>query len=119
MQINFGLSLLAYFMVLVGAITVVQANPTATWRYYIAALPLAPAVVAIVIFMRALMRLNDAQARVQLRALGLAVGATALFTFGYGFFEGAGLPEVSSGYVLPMMAILWAAATAFFTWRYR
>src|SRR4051794_37182764 len=38
-QINFGLAMLAYLMVLVGTITVVQANPGAQWRYYIALFP--------------------------------------------------------------------------------
>lgn len=118
-QINFGLAMLAYLMVLVGAITVVQANPSATWRYYVAAFPIVPGVFALVIFMRALERLNDVQARIQVQAFGLAVGGTGLFTLAYGFFEGGGLPAVSSVYVLPMMLILWAAATAFFTWRYR
>ena len=118
-QINFGLAMLAYLMVLVGAITVIQANPGASWRYYVAALPGLPGLVGLVIFVRALMRLDDLHVRIQLYALGLAVGATALVTFAYGFFEGAGMPHLSPAYVLPVMAIFWGIGTAFFTWRYR
>ncbi len=118
-QINFGLAMLAYLMVVVGATTVLKANPGAQWIYYVAALPAVPAAVGLVIFVRALMRLDDLQVRIQLYAVGLAVGASALITFGYGFFEGAGMPHLSPAYVLPMMGIFWGAGTAFFTWRYR
>ena len=118
-QINFGLAMLAYLMVLVGAITVVQANPGAQWRYYIAVLPAAPAIVGLLIFVRALMRLDEVQTRIQLYSLGLALGAVALVTFGYAFFEGAGLPHMPPAYVLPLMGIFWGVGTAFFTWRYR
>ncbi len=118
-QINFGLAMLAYLMILVGTITVIQANPGADWRYYVAALPAVPAAVGLVIFVRALMRLDEVQVRIQLYAFGLAVGAAALLTFGYGFFEGAGLPHLPSSYVLPLMAIFWGLGTAFFSWRYR
>ena len=41
--IYFGCAVLAYLMVLVGSVTVVQANPTAEWRYEIAVLPVIPA----------------------------------------------------------------------------
>ena len=118
-QINFGLAMVAYLMVLVGAITVVQANPGAPWRYYVAVLPALPAIVGLVIFVRALMRLDEVQTRIQLYSFGLAIGAVALATFGYGFFESAGLPHLAPAYVLPLIAIFWGAGTAFFSWRYR
>ena len=118
-QINFGLAMLAYLMVLVGAITVVQANPGATWRYYVAALPAVPGLIALFIFVRSLTRLDDVQARVQVLAFGLSLGGTALLTFGYAFFEGVGLPHLPPAYVLPVMGVLWGLASAFFTWRYK
>ena len=118
-QINLGLAMLAYLMVLVGAIVVIQANPDAEWRYYVAALPVVPAVFALLVFVRALTRLDDIQARIQVLAFGASVGATALLTFGYAFFEGVGMPHLSPAYVLPVMGILWGVATAFFTWRYK
>ena len=118
-QINIGLAALAYLMVLVGATTVIQANPGAAWRYYVAALPVAPAAIALVVFVRALTRLDDLDARIQLLAFGSALGATALLTFGYAFFEGVGMPHLAPAYVLPVIGILWGLATAFFTWRYK
>jgi hypothetical protein len=118
-QLEFGLAMLAYLMVLVGSVTVVQANPEAEWRYYVAVLPVAPAGFVIWLFVRALARLDENQKWVQTQAFGFSLGATALITFSYGFLEGAGMPHLSWTYVLPLMAVLWGAGTAIFTWRYR
>lgn len=118
-QIEFGLAMLAYLMVLVGSVVVVQANPQAAWRYFVVLLPLAPAAFVMWLFVRALARLDEMQKRIQMEAFGFSLGATALLTFGYGFLEGAGLPHLSWTYVLPLMAVLWALGAAIFTWRYR
>lgn len=118
-QINFGFAMLAYLMILVGGAMVIEANPTASWRVYVAALPVLPGVIALVIFVRALMHLDEIQARIQLYALGLSLGATALTTFGYGFLEGVGMPDLPPAAVLPVMAVFWGLATAYFAWRYR
>jgi hypothetical protein len=118
-QIQFGLAILAYMMVLVGAVTVVQANPQAEWRYYIAVLPVLPAGLAIWMFVRALARLDEVKKRIQMQSFGFAFGATALLTFAYGFLESAGLPQLNLTFVLPLMAVLWAVGTAVFSWRHR
>jgi hypothetical protein len=118
-QIEFGLAMLAYLMVLVGSVVVVQANPGAGWRYFVVLLPVAPAAFVIWLFVRALARLDEMQRRIQMQAFGFSLGATALLTFGYGFLEGAGLPHLNWTYVLPLMAVLWALGAAIFTWRYR
>lgn len=117
--IEFGLAILAYLMVLVGSVTVVQANATAGWRYYIAVLPVLPAALVIWMFVRALARLDEMQKRIHLQAFGFSLGATGLVTFGYGFLEGAGLPHLSWTYVLPLMAVLWGVGAAIFAYRYR
>lgn len=118
-QIQFGLAMLAYLMVLVGSVVVVQANADAGWRYFVVALPVAPAAVVIWLFLRALARLDELQKRIQMQAFGLSLGTTALLTFGYGFLEGAGLPHLNWTYVLPLIAVMWALGAAIFTWRYR
>lgn len=118
-QINFGLAMVAFLMILVGTATAIDANPAAGWRYYVAALPAIPAAVGLFILVRGLMGLDDIQARVQLYALGFTLGVTALATFGYGFFEGAGLPDLPPATVLPVMGACWGLATAYFAWRYR
>src|SRR3981081_2547846 len=93
-QIEFGLALLAYLMVLVGSVTVLRANPEADWRYYVAVLPALPAALVIWIFVRALSRLDELQRRIQMQAFGFSLGTTALVTFAYGFLEGAGMPHL-------------------------
>lgn len=118
-QIEFGLTLLAYLMVLVGSVTVLKANPEADWRYYVALLPVVPAGLVLFVFVRALTRLDELQRRIHLEAFGFSLGATALLTFGYGFLEGAGLPHLNWTYVLPMIAVLWGVGTVIFRWRYR
>jgi len=118
-QIEFGLAILAYLMVLVGSVNVLKANPDADWRYYVAVLPVAPAGFVIWLFVRALSRLDELQRRIQMEAFGFALGTTALVTFGYGFLEGVGLPHLNWTYVLPLMAVLWGVGTAIFRWRYR
>jgi len=105
-QIEFGLAMLAYLMVLVGSVTVVQANPDAGWRYYVAVVPVAPAGFVIWLFVRSLARLDEFHRRIQMQAFGFSLGTTALVTFGYGFLEGAGMPHLSWTYVLPLMAVL-------------
>lgn len=118
-QILFGLAMLAYLMVLVGSVTVLQANPDAPWRYVIAVLPVVPAAIVLVVFLRALRGLDELQKRIQTQAFGFSLGATALITFGYGFLEGVGMPHLNWTYVLPMMAVFWGIGAAYFTWRYR
>lgn len=106
-QVFFGFSILAYLMVLVGSVTVVQANSHVSWKYYVAILPVIPAGLVIWLTVKALGRMDEVQKRTQMQALGFSMAATGLVTFGYGFLEGAGLPHISSTFVLPLMAVLW------------
>jgi hypothetical protein len=114
-----ALAMLAYLIFLVGSVTVLQANPKADWRYAVAVLPVAPAALVILLFVRRLARMDELQRRIQTQAFGFSLGTTALLTFAYGFLEGVGLPHLSWTFVLPLMAILWAVGTAIFTIRYR
>ena len=118
-QIEMTLAMLAYLIFLVGSVTVLQANPDASWRYAVAILPVAPAALVIVLFVRRLARMDELQRRIQTQAFGFSLGTTALLTFAYGFLEGVGLPHLNWTFVLPLMAILWAVGAAVFTIRYR
>jgi hypothetical protein len=114
-----ALAMLAYLIFLVGSVTVLQANPDAPWRYAVAVLPVAPAAIVVLLFVRRLARLDELQRRIQTQAFGFSLGTTALLTFAYGFLEGVGLPHLNWTFVLPLMAILWAVGAAIFTIRYR
>jgi hypothetical protein len=119
LQIEFGLSMLAYLMVLVGSVTVLKANEEAPWRYYVAILPVVPAALTLWVVIRGLSRLDELQKRIQLQAVGFSLAATALLTFAYGFLEGVGFPHLNWTFVLPLMALLWGVGAAVFTIRYR
>jgi hypothetical protein len=118
-QIEMALAMLAYLAFLVGSVTVLQANPGAPWRYAVAVLPVAPAALVILLFVRRLARMHELQRRIQAEAFGFSLGTTALLTFAYGFMEGVGLPHLNWTFVLPLMAVLWAVGTAIFSIRYR
>ena len=118
-QIQYGFAVLAYLMVLVGVVTVVQANSQAEWRYLIALVPVLPAGLVVALVVRSLARLDEVQKRTQMQALGFAMAATGLVTFGYGFLEGVGLPHLNPTFVLPMMTLLWAIGVVALTLRYR
>jgi hypothetical protein len=118
-QIEIGLALMAYMMFLLGSVTVLRANPDASWRYIVAVVPVAPAAMVLYLFVRRLARMDELQRRIQTEAFGFSLGATALITFAYGFLEGAGMPHLNWTYILPLMAILWAVGAAVFTFRYR
>src|SRR5256885_16033846 len=94
-------------MVLSGSITVVQANPAASWKYGVAVLPVIPAGLVIFLTVRALGRLDEVQKRTQMQALGFSMAATGLLTVAYGFLGGVGLPHLNATSVLPLMAVLW------------
>jgi hypothetical protein len=118
-QIEIGLSLLAYMMLLIGSVTVLRGNPGASWRYEVAVVPVLPAALVVFLFVRRLAQTDELQKRIQTEAFGFALGGTALLTFTYGFLEGVGMPHLNWTFVLPLIAILWGVGTAIFTFRYR
>lgn len=118
-QIEIGLALLAYMMFLIGSVTVLRANPDAPWRYIVAVVPVAPAAMVLLLFVRRLARLDELHKRIQTEAFGFSLGATALITFAYGFLEGAGMPHLNWTFILPLMAALWGVGTAISSFRYR
>jgi len=118
-EIEFALAILAYLMVLVGVVVVVQANPTLSWRYDLLALPVLPAGMVLWLFVRVISRLNELQKRIQVMASGFALGTTALVTFGYGFLEGAGMPHLNWVILVPVEVLTWGVGTLIFTLRYR
>lgn len=118
-QIQFGFAILAYLMVLVGSVTVAEANHDAEWRWVAALLPVLPAALVVWLVVRSLARLDEVQKRTQMQALGVSMAGTGLLTFGYGFLEGAGLPHLNPTFVLPLMAVLWAAGLLALMLRYR
>jgi len=85
----------------------------------VAALPVLPTCLALLVFVRYLGRMDELQRRIQLDAIAFAAGATAILTFTWGLLENAGFPHLSLIWVLPLLVALWGLATAVASWRYR
>jgi hypothetical protein len=117
--IEFGSAMLAYTVVLIIAITLLNANPHAAWRIPVALAPVVPTGFALVAFVRYLGRMDEMQRRIQLDAIGLSFGATAILTFGYGFLELVGFPHIGWIWILPGMIFLWGIGGAIAAARYR
>lgn len=117
--IEFGASMIAYAVVLIVSITLVENNPHAVWRVPVAVAPVVPAFFALLAFVRALGRMDELQRRIHLDAIALAFGATAILTFTYGFLENVGFPAISWIWIVPDMAILYGLGAAYSSWRYR
>lgn len=116
--LEFGGAMLAYMIVLVVALQLIEANPNVPWRIAAAVAPVIPICFALLAFIRALGRMDELQRRIQLDAIGFAFGATAIVTFTYGFLEIVGFPSVSFIWVLPLMVALWGVASAIAARRY-
>ena len=85
----------------------VDANPGADWRYAVAVLPMIPLVFVLLVWLRLFRRLDELEQRVALESLAFAFGATVLITFGYGFLQTAGLPNINWLFVWAVMGSCW------------
>lgn len=112
-------SILLYAIALVASLSWLQSNPPLPWKYFIAVLPVLPALwmpIAVTQFVR---EIDELQKLIVLESLAFAFAATAVLTFTYGFLQNAGLPAVGWIWVWPVMAICWLAGAALSWRRYR
>ena len=118
--VEFGGGMVAYAVVLAGAMTLLNNTDAGSgWRVPLALAPMVPVVFVLFAFVRYFGRIDELQRRVQLEALAFAFGGTALLTFSYGFLQLVGFPQVSWFFVWPIMAVLWMAGKARADRRYR
>lgn len=119
-MIEFGGAMISYAIVLVTVILVLNnIDAESGWRIPLALLPMIPVVLAFLAFLRYLDRMDELQRRIQMEALAFGFGGTALLTFGYGFLQIVGFPQVSWFFVWPIMALLWIAGKFRAERRYR
>lgn len=104
---DMALWMAAYAAVLIPVTLVMDANQDAGWRWAIAWLPIVPCILLVTAWSRFYRRLDELERSIALESLAFAFGATALLTFGYGFLQAAGAPDVSWFAVWPVMAVLW------------
>ena len=119
-RIEFAGAMVAYAVVLVVVISVLNnIGDESGWRVPLPLVPMVPIVLAFLAFVRYLDRMDELQRRIQMEALSFGFGGTALLTFGYGFLQMVGFPQVSWFFVWPIMAVLWMAGKARADRRYK
>ena len=104
---QFALSMLAYVVVLIASILLLQRNPEAWWRFPVALSPVIPALIGMQVIVRVAREMDELQQRIQLEAVAFSLGSTAMLTFSYGFLEGVGFPHLNWTFVLPVIVALW------------
>jgi len=107
--VEFGSAMIAYVVVILVSGAVVDAHPTAGWRFAVVVTPVVPGLLALWAVIRHVRRLDERERRVQLEAATVAGLGTGLITFTYGFLEEAGAPAVPLVLVLPLFIALWGA----------
>jgi hypothetical protein len=108
----------AYAVALVIVVVLLRVLPDSPWRFAVAVLPMVPAVFVAVAVLRYLREADELQRRIQLESLGAAFAMGSLITFGYGFLQLAGAPQVSWFAVWPVYAVCWLVASALNRRRY-
>ncbi len=119
-RVELGGALALYALLLVGANAVERAiHPVGVVKLVINLVPMIGALVVAWAILRQLWRMDEMQRRIQFDAIAISFLGTALITFGWGFAEGAGLPNLRAFAVWPIMGTLWGLGTVFAQRRYR
>lgn len=105
--LELGAAMAGYTIVLFGSVFALRHLDDSPWRYAVAIVPVLPMGIAAWAIFRALLRIDEMHLRVQLNALALAFGASALTSICVGFLQVGGLPALSWIWVWPMMGTYW------------
>lgn len=110
-----------FYAVLLVAANLIERSwrPDGAARVLLALMPMIGALAAAAAIMRGLWSMDELQRRIQLDAIALSFLGTALITFGWGFLESAGLPQLRAFAVWPIMGSLWALGLLVARRRYR
>ena len=118
--IELGAALALYVALLVASNWVDDAvHPGGNARIALALSPMIGGVAAAWVILRAILRMDEMQRRIQLEAIAFSFLGTALITFGWGFAQEAGLPALHAFGVWPIMGSLWALGALIARLRYR
>lgn len=117
--VRFGSAMLIYVIVLPLAIILSRRIDPSPWRYALMLLPTIPIFAAMLAFLRYFESMDELQKRIQLYALAVSAGGTAVFGMTYGMLEVAGLPHLLWIWVFPIVVGLWGLGTAIASRRYR
>jgi hypothetical protein len=113
------ISLAFYAAALVVSLTLLKRGVAAPWKYWVAVMPIFPALGIPWAVIQVCRSMDELQLRIQLEGLAIAFALAAVTTFTYGFLQNAGLPQVSWVWVWPVMGVCWIVGQAFARRRYR
>ena len=105
--VRFLTSMVAYVLVLILAISLANANRESGLRFLVMLLPVVPIFFAVLAFVNFFETMDELQKRIQLYAMALSVGGTAMITVTYGLLEVVGAPHLSWVWVFPLIVWLW------------
>jgi len=94
-------------------------HPEGSLSLAISLMPMVGAVAGAYAIWRGLRRMDEMQQRIQFDAIGISFLGTALITFGWGFAESAGLPQMRAFWVWPIMGTLWFIGSLAGRYRYQ
>jgi hypothetical protein len=114
-----GTALAVAAVILVAAWIGRQFPPRSTVRIAVALVQGAVCAWLIVMSTRPARHLDEMQRRIQIEALAFGFAGTAIVFSAYGFLVSAGLPEIDSSLIWPVMVVLWAIGTVIACRRYR
>ena len=101
------------------SIRVIKHDPSVSWKYAWALLPMVPASFVPIAVVSLLREIDELQRKIQLEALAFGFATAAVLTMSYGFLQNAGLPELNWVWVWPVMAACWIVGLIAARWRYR
>jgi hypothetical protein len=118
-NIEFGLSMLAYVILLPITMTLIERFPDALWRYAVAIVPVIPLIFALIAMLRFFSRIDELARKIHLDSCAAAAGITAIAAFAYGMLENVGLPCLNMVLVTPFTIAAWGITTFIATRRYQ
>ncbi|OAI57810.1 hypothetical protein AYO47_07580 [Planctomyces sp. SCGC AG-212-M04] len=112
-------AVLLYAIALVISLRWLHDAPGPPWKYFIAVLPVLPALWIPLAAVRLSRQLDELQQRIQLEGLAFGFACSAVLILTYGFLQNAGLPELSWIWVWPVMGGCWIVGLLAARQRYR
>jgi len=106
-MVRFLISMWVYVLVLLMAVFFVNANCDSALRFPVMLLPAVPIFFALLAFANYFETMDELQKRIQLYALALSVGGTAMIAMTYGLLELVGAPHLSWVWIFPLIVGLW------------
>jgi hypothetical protein len=116
---NLVISGALFAVVFMGAVTLIDRESGGGWRTVLAFAPAAPGLLFAVALGKAIAGLDELQRRIQVEALAIGFGITALVTLTVGLLGLAGTRQPNWMTVPALMTFAWLAGKLWTRWKYR